>query len=180
MPDESAAIDHIHLKLPTEGAEAIEEYIKEASEIPELFSVARLLFATELRVAKAQRQEELPEATWSTMLKEESSSETKESVPCGRVVLEAIQDRLQSYPATLEESEEAYKDLPADLDEAKRNLRNALVVRIGEQRILVRLQRMLEVLLESLEAPASGSAAQGKRKGASSSQNGSGKKSKSA
>ncbi|KDN48484.1 SET domain-containing protein [Tilletiaria anomala UBC 951] len=91
-----------------------------------------------------------------------AASEATLRILCARLALEAVTLRLAQYETTLEQDEDAYRSLPhslphndEDFEPAKAaersallNRRNALVVRVGEKRILSRLQVILQAAVD--------------------------------
>ncbi|KAI0305376.1 Rubisco LSMT, substrate-binding domain-containing protein [Multifurca ochricompacta] len=113
-----------------EGGDDVFE-VNTSSELPEeMISFTRLLIMSSVDWEKSKRKSKLPKP---------KVDETVLSL-----ATDVVRRRLAEYPTTIEEDEELLKDKSISL-----NLKHAIVVRLGEKRIL---HGLLRVVTEGLEA----------------------------
>ncbi|PPQ66331.1 hypothetical protein CVT26_011162 [Gymnopilus dilepis] len=73
------------------------------------------------------------------------------SLPLLRVLLSSLDKRASMYPTTLEEDERLVKETEGGLEGMSLNKRHAMIVRMGEKRVLRDVRRCVEGVLQEVE-----------------------------
>ena len=114
----------------------------------EFLAVCKLLWIDEKNYKEGLLHwHHLPEAKWSEILEDATIKDKPKNILAAKLGLEVVRLRLKLYPTSLEQDEQQYRELPTftgSEESSALNLHNALVVRIGEKRILHRAAEVLE------------------------------------
>jgi N-lysine methyltransferase SETD6 len=156
IPDECMVFDFLAPSLVADEKAKL-RFLQDDSEEAwaELFEVCKLVWIDDASYDKQAQKEEAPEAEWSSMLKDKAGDGEPNKILAAKLALAAVRLRLKWYPTSLEQDEQQYKDvsnLTGGEASSSINLRNALVVRIGEKRILHRAADILEAGVRKHEA----------------------------